>query len=511
MKLPIENREETTIVVSEKPSLIEKWKHLAPKITDEKQKRAGKNIIVFFALMLILTIVARGMSGATYAQVKTQTPSKAEIVEVVKGSATVQSSEVNEVKLETGLKVSKLFVSVGQAVKAGDEILRYDLETISEEVKKLEGELTTKEIDLSEKKLPKADLELLTKSAQKTLDGHIEEYNSTKSTGEGKISSAQQDVNAATSRLENAKAELQSAINHIPEPDELPMDISVFEQAVSQAEEELQTAKTQLETEKTQMNDSLKSLDKQIEEARESLEKAKKSDQQTKNQDEIDVRRKNLEIENLEKEINETREKIAKYKTIVESTGVVKAEQDGTIKKLPEEGETTLEGAIYSITNQAGSFEAEAMLSKDNAKKLKPGAKVDIEKGTGYYKDYYEGEIVSLSAPDENDQVTAKIKLPQGKWESGESINIQAVQKRETYETCVPLSALNSRQDGYFVLVIEQRSTILGTENVLVEYPVTVLAKDNEKAAVEGGIWQTPVVIESTKPITTGDRVRVME
>lgn len=511
MKLPIENTEETTIIVTEKPSFIEKWRERIPKVTDEKQKRAGKNIVVFFAIMLILTIVSRGMSGATYAQVKTQTPTKGEIIDVVKGNATVQSSEINEVKLEAGFKVSKLFVSSGQSVKAGDDILRYDLETISNEVKKLEGDLAAKEIDLAEKKLPKAELETQTKSAQKTLDSAIEEYNSTKSSGENKIAQAQQELNNANASLEVAKNQLAEAQNHVPEPGEMPIDIELFEQAVTQADGEVETAKSLLESEKTQLSDSLKGLDKQITDARESLEKAKKDDQQTKNQAEIDDRRKKLELETLEKEITEMQEKIAKFKAMIESTGVVKATQDGEIKKLPEEGETTQEGAVYTITNPQGSFEAQVMLSKDDAKKLKAGSKVDIEKGSGYYKDYFQGEITAISLPDENEQVTVKIKLPQGKWESGENISIQAIQKRETYETCIPLSALNSNQDGYFVLAIEERSTILGTENVLVEYPVTLLAKDEEKAAIEGGIWQTPVVTQSTKPITSGDRVRVME
>lgn len=65
---------------------------------------------------------------------------------------------------------------------------------------------------------------------------------------------------------------------------------------------------------------------------------------------------------------------------------------------------------------------------------------------------------------------------------------------------------------GEYVLVMEQRVTVLGIQNVLVEVPVSVERVSKGTTAVSGALGpDSQVVVSSSRPVSDGDRVRVKE
>ena len=80
------------------------------------------------------------------------------------------------------------------------------------------------------------------------------------------------------------------------------------------------------------------------------------------------------------------------------------------------------------------------------------------------------------------------------------------------YDTCVPLNVLHSDGEKYYVYVINEKETILGTETAVDKVQVEILDKNNELAAIDGYFsWDQQFVLSSSKSLRDGDRIRVLE
>lgn len=108
--------------------MIQKWLTGA----DPSQKRAAGNILKFLAVLLVLTFVARGASGATLARVELASPMRSEIVDAVSGSAIVTAVGTTYINAIDGLLVAQQLVTVGQSVEVGDPLLIFDMQELEE-------------------------------------------------------------------------------------------------------------------------------------------------------------------------------------------------------------------------------------------------------------------------------------------------------------------------------------------------------------------------------------------
>ena len=63
---------------------------------------------------------------------------------------------------------------------------------------------------------------------------------------------------------------------------------------------------------------------------------------------------------------------------------------------------------------------------------------------------------------------------------------------------------------GDFVFAVEEKNTVLGTQNVLVRIPVTVLEVGQSQTSIEGAISpEDSIVVQSTRSPEAGSKVRV--
>ena len=80
----------------------------------------------------------------------------------------------------------------------------------------------------------------------------------------------------------------------------------------------------------------------------------------------------------------------------------------------------------------------------------------------------------------------------------------------QNYDCVVPSSAIQSGNDGKFVLVLKSKSTPLGNRYYASRVNVTVLASDDINSAVQGELEASDYVITTAeKPIKAGDQVRM--
>lgn len=94
----------------------------------------------------------------------------------------------------------------------------------------------------------------------------------------------------------------------------------------------------------------------------------------------------------------------------------------------------------------------------------------------------------------------------------GPAAVLERVLENEVYRNCIPLSAIQRDGEECCLFLAEDRSTILGMETTAYRVPVTVLAQNEDYAAVEGSFSQDARVISGAeKLITEGGRVRIAE
>ncbi len=120
------------------------------------------------------------------------------------------------------------------------------------------------------------------------------------------------------------------------------------------------------------------------------------------------------------------------------------------------------------------------------------------------------GKRADPSAPSQKTLITFDISGES--ISAGQSLTLSVGSHSASFDTIVPNSAVHEDNNGKFVLVCESKSTPLGNRYTAVRYDVTVLAKDDTKTAITSALSGYEYVITtSTKPIKSGDQVRLPE
>ena len=105
------------------------------------------------------------------------------------------------------------------------------------------------------------------------------------------------------------------------------------------------------------------------------------------------------------------------------------------------------------------------------------------------------------------------VKVDESAVNLGDTGTVIIIKQEGERSICVPLSALHQRQDVKYVLVYEERQTILGSELVAVERIVDVTDSNGRFASVAGGFLSEsePVIVSATKPVEEGDTIRLLQ
>ena len=164
---------------------------------DPGQRRAAGNIFKFLALLLALTLIARGTSAATLARVDVSAPARSSIVEAVTGNATVSSRDTLDVTAPEGLTVSEMIAGVGQSVKTGDELARFDRDEVSEKLLREKISLDRMLYDLDRyERAETADASSID-TARRSLQRAQEDYETTRRQGDADVAAARTSLDEA--------------------------------------------------------------------------------------------------------------------------------------------------------------------------------------------------------------------------------------------------------------------------------------------------------------------------
>ncbi len=109
-----------------------------------------KIFLVFLACVWLCTIISKSIYVSGLAVVRTDTPSKKYVEHAVEADGIVTTGGEIAVNTQSGLRVDRLYVMQGDAVKAGDVLFTIDLKDIADIISVKETELSKLQCNLSD-------------------------------------------------------------------------------------------------------------------------------------------------------------------------------------------------------------------------------------------------------------------------------------------------------------------------------------------------------------------------
>lgn len=305
------------------------------------------------------------------------------------------------------------------------------------------------------------------------------------------------------SLLQNANDQINTAKDALTEAENALSAYNEQQNNSSSAsyDEQLKTLYDDYKAKEEAYNEAVKQRQSTIQSANRTLEDAKAPenvDTATALTANDDLEEKQLAVDELQK--------------VMDVNGKITAPSDGLITKVNvTTGETTTEDTAIRISDQSAGYKFTATLDKASAKYLSKDDKVTLDLGNGTTVEGLTVQSIDVSAEDKNSyELTVSIPAKVKKLGSIATLKVEKASKK--YDTCVPLGALHSDGDKYYVYVINEKDTILGTETAVDKVQVDILDKNNEQAAIEGSFsWEQKFVLTSSKTLRNGDRVRLVE
>lgn len=210
--------------------------------------------------------------------------------------------------------------------------------------------------------------------------------------------------------------------------------------------------------------------------------------------------------------INEMKENIKDLEEKSVGT-VVEAPISGTMSSISlTAGQETTPGQEFATMLPEGSgFTMSFSVSNDQARKLNPGIQADLVNSWRY-----DNVTVTLASirPDPNDPSQKKLLVfnVEGNVTAGQSISVAVGDRSANYDMVVPNSAIREDSNGKFVLIVESRATPLSTRYTATRVDVEVLASDDTRSAITGGLYPYDyVVTTSDKPVNAGQQIRLAD
>ena len=156
---------------------------------------------------------------------------------------------------------------------------------------------------------------------------------------------------------------------------------------------------------------------------------------------------------------------------------------------------------------QSGLFFTTTTDSK-NREYLSAGDNATI---TGVGKETSDCSIVSLETSKDGSSIKVSIAMQGDDFLPGESAQMTATRKSESYDYLVPVTAVWQENNKAYVLLLETENTVLGEQYIARKAEVQILDKNSSYAAVSGNSLSADcqIITDSDRTVGNGDVVRM--
>ena len=377
--------------------------------------------------------------------------------------------------------------------KPGEEPLEEFTEINLEEENRVHALLLADQnaIDTADKARAQAETDM--RNAGQESSNKISTIRTKLNDAQAKLSVAERQLREAQQRLDvasNANTQLKDTINQ--------------QKAVQRQQEasitELKNKVTDLEAKQTAYKTASATVDAKQRELENAL-----------TGDDIDKQLNNLSLQSMSLDIQKQEELVEKYRK--DSTGAeVIAPVSGVISSIGvsagKKTEPSQPLAVIDVVDRG--YTIKISVTNDQAKQVKIGDTAEVT-------NYYWGNDIAATLeqitadPESGGQKKLLIFRITGDVDAGTNLSLSIGQRSANFDAIVPKSAVREDSNGKFVLIVTSKSTPLGNRYTATRADVQVLAEDDTSAAVSGLASNDYVITTSSKPLSPGSQVRMVE
>lgn len=467
--------------------------------SDPQQLLRLGNIARFFAALLIVTIIARGTAGATMPTVTVQNPSSGTVSGSIQTNGTISYAGGTPFTLPGGLLVTGVPVQVGQHVKAGDTLATFDTEELARAVASKQAALQQAQIQAAQQAEGDSADPFNAQLAQAQLERAYEETKETYADGQESVERALQKYEDAAKAVESARnAPLDPSLSSQDAEAQKQAQVEAATAALEAAEEGVYQAKKAAEAADEAAQAAAQSAEDNRNSALHTLEKEEENTAKQNELDRASAAVSAAQAATLQAELNA-------LLALQQSEGRYVAPQNGVLVQLDLHTGEESPSVGGLIADENADYTLEVQLDEDQAKLITAGTLLHIVQS----KVSGDAAVQNISEADGN--VTATATLPQAAWSAG-AATVTATVQSSRQDLVVPASALHQDNNGTYVLIVEEKNTVLGLQNVLQRISVTVLESGDSDVAISAALdHETQIVVGSSKTVRAGDKVRIAE
>lgn len=422
------------------------------------KKKLTKAIIILFILMVFFTILSRGIRNYSYPRVKTASAEAGVITNVSEAEGVVEGNETGVISAVNGITVASVYVTEGESIQKGSLLFQYSMDSVTRQMEALQSE-------------------------KQILELQIQEAGS-----------------AAASAREQEEKNYNYAVS------ELERITSQQNQIVKEAEEEwknrLSTGADAAETEeaKAQYESALQNREEAVSQAQQQVDLASVSSAES-------TSAQQLEVSAQQKE-----EEIDRMEQISEKDGNVYSETEGIVQEIQIQPGAAAGDAAMTIMVGSGSKSVTASTDEETAAFVNPGDSVEMAGLSAGSAEPMEAAVAAKRQNAETGVWEITVDVSPCDLTIGEVVSISFLRSSENYMNVLPREAVR-RESGntYFVYVVTEEESILGSVLSLEKREVDVLATDAIYAAVDGVSSLERVVTDSDRRLSDGCQVIISE
>lgn len=113
-------------------------------MTNMRQKKIMKGFGIFFAVMMVFTVLSRAADSVNVVQVQVKTVQNQMVSHKVTGTGKVVGTREQAVFAQANLKIEQILIQEGQSVKKDEVLLKLSMDSISEALKDKSDEIENK-------------------------------------------------------------------------------------------------------------------------------------------------------------------------------------------------------------------------------------------------------------------------------------------------------------------------------------------------------------------------------
>lgn len=299
-----------------------------------------------------------------------------------------------------------------------------------------------------------------------------------------------------------AKSEYKTAVNEMNRE-------STARKNLEEKKTALRTAQSALDVkvagDKQTMRDSVREKERNVKTLKANLSVKQSTDSVTNRQADEDLKKQSDDIERQRKKVYELKQNSL--------GGTIKAPVSGIVSSLAySAGETTTAGnpaAVIDMTDKG--FILSFSVKTEQARKVTVGTEAEVQ--NNYFGSEITATLTAIKTDTSNPQ-TSKIlefTVTGDDVKNGDNISVAIGAKGQEYPAVIPNSAIREDSNGKYVLVVESASTALGSRYFARRYSVDVLAQNDSRTAVNGLTGSEFVITTSSSPIKDGEQVKLAE